>query len=162
MIKNNIKSLLIHILISILSLIAYAPFHVSAVKWVSREAAKNHHIFMLILGVSIIILALILYYFLSRAFLINQGSDFKNIVSVSLTVLIGLILWLTAYNFDYAGETSKLLNSDLWQLYSFYYSYCLSFVDEAAIKTPFIMFIFCIIPFLVMWLAIKDNGKSNR
>jgi hypothetical protein len=165
-IKNSIKTLLIHVVISILSLIAYIPFHVSAVTWVSEEAAQKHHIYMLIIAITIIISALFLYYYFSGVFLINQGNDYKNIMSVSITLLIGIVFWMTAFCIDLTGGTKILLNSELWQLYSLYYSYCFFFVDEAAISIPYIMLIFCVMPILVMWLGIKNpimlrNIKNN-
>jgi hypothetical protein len=155
MIKNNIKSIFIHIVISILSLITYIPFHVSAVKWVSEEAAMKHHISMLFIAITIIIAALFLYYFFGGMLLINQESNFKNIFSVSITVLIGIFLWFTAFNIDLTGGTKILLNSELWQLYTLYYSYCLFFVDEASIGTAYIMLVFCVLPILAMLLGIK-------
>jgi hypothetical protein len=127
MIKNNMKSIFIHIAISILSLVTYIPFHLSSVSWVSEKAAMQHHIYMLIIAITIIISALFLYYFFGGMFLKNQGSIFKNIMSVSITGLIGVFLWLIAFSIDLTGGAKMLLNSELWQLYSLYYSYCLFF-----------------------------------
>ena len=63
MIKNNIKALLIHIVISILSFIISMLFHTHAVKWVSEEAANQHHFSMLGASFLIIIVLLFLYSF---------------------------------------------------------------------------------------------------
>lgn len=159
MIKNNIKALLIHTMISLFSFIVYMTFHASAVKWASEEAANKHHIYMLISAITFIIVALFLYYYFSKVFLINQGNNFGNIMSFTIIVIIGIILWLTAFCIDLTGGTKILLNSELWQLYSLYYGYCLYLVDEVTVRSPFIMLIFCVLPVLVMWLGIKKTSK---
>lgn len=162
MIKNNIWSLLIHVMISILAFIAYIPFHISVVKWASEEAAKNHHIVMLSVAITIITVAIFLYYYLSGVFLKEQGSNFKNIMSISLTGFIGIVIWFIAFNMNLTEGTNVLLNSEVWQLYSLYYSYCLFLVDEVAISIPYIMLVFCIMPILAMWVGIKFPIKGSN
>lgn len=155
MIKNNIRSLLIHVMISILAFIAYIPFHISVVKWASEEAAKNHHIIMISVAITIIVVALFLYYYFSVLFLKEQGSSFKNIISISITGVIGLFIWFIAFIMNLTEGANILLNSQVWQIYSLYYSYCLFLVDEAAVSIPYIMLVFCIMPILAMWVGIK-------
>ncbi|EQB85823.1 hypothetical protein J2Z44_004235 [Clostridium punense] len=162
MIKNNIRSLLIHVMINILALITYIPFHISVVKWASEEAAKNHHIVMISVAITIIAVALFLYYYFSGVFLKEQGSNFKNIMSISLTGFIGIFIWFIAFNMNLAERTNALLNSEVWQLYSLYYSYSLFLVDEAAISIPNIMLVFCIMPTLAMWVGIKYPINSSN
>lgn len=162
MIKNNIRSLLIHVLISILALIAYISFNVSVVKWASEEAAKNHHIVMISVAITVFAIALFLYYYFSGVFLKEQGSNLKNIMSISITGFIGLLIWLIAFNLNLTEGTSALLNSKVWQLYSLYYSYCLFLVDEATISIPYSMLVFCIMPILAMWLGIKYPTKVSN
>ncbi|MEG1795995.1 MAG: hypothetical protein RR262_05795, partial [Clostridium sp.] len=116
MIKNNMKSLLIHIVISLLSFIIYMLFHASSVKWVSEEVARKHHVYMLEISAVVIIVSLFLYYYFGRKFLTNQASFFKNIISLSTVGLIGISLWLAAFCIDLTGGTQILLNSQLWQL----------------------------------------------
>lgn len=161
MIINNIKFLLAHVLISILSIIIFMIFHISTAKWISEEAANNHHINMLIIAIIIIIVALFLYYYFSKVFLINQGSNFKNIMSFSLTALIGIVLWLAAYSIDLTNGTKILLNSQFWRLYSLYYGYCLFFVDEAVISSPYIMLIFWSLPILAIWFGIRKSAMNK-
>jgi hypothetical protein len=88
-------------------------FNGSAVKWASMEAANRHHIYMLTIAIILIIGALFLYYYFSKVFLINQGTNFKNIMSFIIIVLIGIILWVTAFYIDLTGGTKILLNSEL-------------------------------------------------
>jgi hypothetical protein len=161
MFKNNIKSLLIHIVISLLSLIIYMPFHASAVKWVSAEAASKHHIFMLIISTAVIIVTLFLYYYSSKKFLTNQRRSFKNMISISIISLIGIGLWLTAFCIDLTAGTKVLLNSQLWQLYSLYYGYCLYLVDEMTVGSPYIMLAFGILPIIAMYLGIKKPTVNS-
>lgn len=162
MIKNNIKSLSIHIVISILSFIIYMLFHSSSVKWVSEEVARKHHVYMLVISAVVIIVSLFLYYYFSRKFLNNRASFFKNIISLSITGLIGIALWLAAFCIDLTGGTQILLNSQLWQLYSLYYGYCLYLVDEITITNPYIMLVFGILPIIVMYLGVKKSNATEK
>ncbi len=161
MIQNNIKALLIHFVISILSFIIYILFHTSSAKWVSEEAARQHHVSMLIISVLVIIASLFLYYHFSMKFLTNKASFIKNILSLSIIELIGIFLWLTAFCIDLTGGTQILLNSELWQLYGLYYGYSLYLIDEIIATNPYIMLIFSILPMIVMYLGIKRSSAMN-
>jgi Mg2+/citrate symporter len=159
-IKNNIKSLLIHLLISVLSLVVYLYFHFSAVKWVSEEAYQNHQNSMLTAAFTVIAAAIFLYFQLGKKICKDQGSKFKNIISVSITAVLSIFLWITAFNIDLTGGTDILLNSELWGIYSLFNTYCLFLVDEAKIKSPYIMLIFSFIPALSMNFGIRKNKEN--
>ncbi|MGG7142100.1 hypothetical protein ACQPVP_01350 [Clostridium nigeriense] len=161
MIKNNIKALLIHIVISIFSFIFSMLFHNSSAKWVSEEAANQHHVAMLRVSVLIIIVSLFLYYHFSRKFLTNQLSIIKNILSFSIIGLIGMVLWLTAFYTDLTSGTQILLNSELWQWYSLYYGYCMSLVYEITATNPYIMLVFGSLPIIVMCLGAKKSSITE-
>lgn len=161
MIKNNIKALLIHIVISILSFIFSLIFHNSSAKWVSEEAARQHHVSMLRASILVIIVSLLLYYHFSRKFLTNQLSIIKNILSLSIIGLIGIVLWLTSFCIDLTGETQILLNSGLWQLYTLYYGYCMSLVYEITSTNPYIMIVFGVLPIIVMYLGVKKSSITE-
>ena len=158
MIKNNIKALLIHIVISILSFIFSLIIHNSSAKWSSEEIARQHHNSMIRASILVIIVSLLLYYYLSKKFLTNQLSIIKNILSLSITGLIGIVLWLISFCIGLTEGTQILLNSGMWQLYSLYYGYCMSLVYEITTTNPYIMIVFGILPSIVMYLGIK---KSN-
>jgi hypothetical protein len=160
-IKNNFKSFLIHLLISVLSFIVYLVFHVSAVKWVSEEAYQNHHNSMLAIAFTVIATAIFLYFHLSKKICKNQGSNFKNITSVSITAILGIFLWIIAFNIDLTGGTDVLLNSELWQFYSLFNTYSLFLMDEARIDSPYIMLIFSFIPALAMNFGIRKNERKG-
>ena len=162
MIKNNIKALLIHIVISILSFIISMLFHTHAVKWVSEEAANQHHFSMLGASFLIIIVLLFLYYHFSRKFLTNQSSIINNILSFSIIGLIGIVLWFIAFSIDLTGGTQILLNSELWQLYSLYYGYCVSLVYEITTTNPYIMLVFGILPIIVMYIGVKKSKITRQ
>lgn len=159
--KNNIKALLIHLVISILSFIIYILFHTSSAMWVSEEAARQHHVSMLIISVLVIIVSLFLYYHFSRKFLTNKVSFLINILSLSIIGLIGVFLWLTAFYIDLTGGTQILLNSELWQLYSLYYGYCLYLVDEITATNPYIMLVFGVLPIIVMYFGVKKSNAMD-
>ena len=161
MIKNNIKALLIHIVISILSFILSIIIHTSSAKWVSEEAARQHHISMIQASILVIIVSLLLYYYLSRKFLTNQLSIIKNILSLSIIWLIGIVLWLISFYIYLTEGTQILLNSGFWQLYSLYYGYCMSLVYEITTTNPYIMIVFGIFPIIIMYLGMKKSSITE-
>ena len=161
MIKNNIKALLIHIVISILSFIFFLILHNSSAKWASEEAARQHHVSMLQASILVIIVSLLLYYYLSRKFLINQLSIIKNILSLSIIGLIGIVLWVISFCIYLSEVTQILINSGLWQLYSLYYGYCMSLVYEITITNPYIMIVFGTLPIIFMYLGVKKSRISE-
>ena len=163
MIKNNIKALSIHIVISIFSFIFSIIIHNSSAKWVSEEAARQHHVSMIQASILIIIVSLLLYYYLSRKFLTNQLSIIKNLLSFSIIGLIGIVLWLISFFINLTYGTQILLNSGSWQLYSLYYGYCISLVYEITTTNPYIMIIFGIFPIIFMYLGmIKSSGTKSK
>ncbi len=158
MIKNNIKALLIHIVISIFSFMFSIIFHSSSAKWVSEEAVRQHHVSMIGGSVLVIIISLFLYYYFSKKFLNNHLSVMINILSLSIIALIGIVLWLNAFCIDLTKGTQVLLNSELWQVYSLYYGYCASLVYEITTTNPYIMLVFGILPSIAMYLGVKRSN----
>ncbi|MBS5884462.1 hypothetical protein [Clostridium sp.] len=112
------------------------------------------------LGVSIlvIIVSLFLYYHFSKKFLTNQLAIIKNILSLSIIGLIGIVFWFTAFYIDLTETTQILINSGLWQLYSLYYGYCMSLVYEINATNPYIMLVFGILPIIVMYVGVKKSS----
>ena len=136
-------------------------FHNSSAKWISEEFARQHYVSMLGVSILVIIVSLFLYYHFSRKFLTNQLAIIKNILSVSIIGLIGIVLWLTAFCTDLTGTTQILLNSGLWQLYSLYYGYCMSLVYEINATNPYIMLIFGILPIIAMYVGVKKSSITE-
>ena len=136
-------------------------FHNYSAKWISEEVARQHHVSMLGVSILVIIVSLLLYYHFSRKFLTNQLSIIKNILSLSIIGLIGIILWLTSFYIDLTEGTQILLNSGLWQLYSLYYGYCMSLVYEITATNPYIMIVFGILPNIVMYFGVKNSSITE-
>lgn len=154
LIKNNLKSLFLHITISIISIIVYICFNLGQVKWASEEAARNHHNKMMVVAVIIIAVAVILYFYFAKRLLINQGNIYKNLFSVSLTTILGVFLWVAAFNADRIGPSNILLNSQLWQNYAMYNGYSVFLVHESGINNVFVFLLFSFIPTIIMWTGI--------
>jgi hypothetical protein len=151
----------------IASFSSYILFHTSyaRARYVSKEVARNEHVYMLVISTVVIIVLLFLYYFLSREFLTNKASFFKNIMSLSLTGVIGIALWLAAFCIDLTGGTQMRLYSQFWQLYKLYYGYCIFLVDVINPTNPYIMLASGILPIVAMYLGVKkskatETGKS--
>lgn len=119
-------------------------------KWASEEAARNHHNNMIMVAVIIIVVAVVLYLLFAKACLINQGNIYKNLFSVSLTTILGVLLWVTAFNTDRIGPSNTLLNSQLWQHYVMYNGYSLFFIYESEINNVYVFLLFSFIPAITM------------
>ena len=154
MVKNNLKSLLMHITISIISVIVFFFFNMGQPKWASEEAARNHHNSMMVVAVIIIAVSVILYNSFAGIRLINQGNIYKNIFSVSLTAILGVLLWVVAFNTDRIGPINILLNSQLWQHYTTYNGYSLFFIRESGINNAYVFLIFSFMPTIAMGTGI--------
>jgi cytochrome bd-type quinol oxidase subunit 2 len=147
LVKNNLKSLFIHIAISIPSLIAFFYFNMAQPKWASEEAARNHHNNMMVVAFIIIVIAVLLYYSLAGKRLINQESTYKNLFSVSLVGILGVILWIVAFNADKIGPSNILLNSQFWESYNMY-------------SNAYLFLFFSFVPTIAMWVGIQK--KESR
>lgn len=155
MVKNNLKALIVHILMSIMCIAVYIIFNSSTPKWVSEEAATRHHYEMVQISLIVIIISLLLYYFVSRKFCSNQRSVLANIASVSLVSILGIFLWVIAFGIDLTGSSGRLLNSELWVNYCSYNGYSMFLFDELEVNNPYIFLIASFIPTIIMGLGIK-------
>jgi small-conductance mechanosensitive channel len=155
LVKNNLKSLLIHIIISIFSMIVYLLFNMAQPKWASAEAARNHHYSMMFVAITVIAVASILYYFLGSTRLISQVNIYRNLFSVSLILILGVFLWAYAFNIDRIGPSNRLLNSQLWQYYTMYNGYSFFLIEETGINNPYAFLFLSFIPTIAMWTGIN-------
>lgn len=155
MIKNSLKSFLIHIAISVISIVVFIIFNSTQVKWVSEEAAKQHHYSMMIVAFTMIVVACILYYLLARKFLTNQGSIYRNLLATSLIAVLGIFLWIVAFNINLTGPSNYLLNSELWQFYSMYNGYSLFFLNESGSNNPYMFLFFSFVPTIAMAIGMQ-------
>lgn len=159
MIKSNVKAFLIHIVISIISVVVFIIFNSTQVKWASKEAANQHHYSMMIVASTVIVVACILYYFLAQKLLTYQGSIYRNFLAASLTAILGVFIWIAAFNINLTGLSNYLLNSELWQFYSMYNGYSLFFLSESGINNSYIYLFFSFLPTIAM--AIGMQRKVN-
>jgi len=132
------------------------------VKWASEEAARNHHNKMMVVAVILIAVAVILYFYFAKRLLINQGNIYKNLFSVSLTTILGIFLWVAAFNADRVGPSNILLNSQLWQYYAMYNGYSLSLVNEFGFNNEYAFLLFSFIPTIIMWTGIVRKTLSEK
>ena len=158
LIKNNLKSFLIHVSISSISVLVFMIFFTAQAKWVSEEAARNHHISMMFLSIAMIIVATFSYYSLGRKYLISEGSKYKDLFSVSLVTILGVLLWVNAFNIDRFDPSNVLANSGSWQFYSMNIGYSLFFIDESGSNNPYIFLLFSFIPTIAMWTGILKKS----
>lgn len=159
-VKNNLKSLLIHAIISILSILVFIALSGRQAKWASEEAAIRHHNNMMTCAYILIAVALIIYFILGRRLLINLGSIYKNLISTILPAIIGIIIWIIAFSLDFTVNSGYLLNSELWQLYSAYNGYSLFFLDELNNNNHYVFLLFSFLPTITMSLGMLKTVRT--
>jgi len=123
-------------------------------KLASEESYRSYRSRMIIISIVILIIAIFLYYTISRKFLKNQGNTFKNILSVSLVSVIGIYLLLFAYIFSGLELSNK---STLWKYYNFYYGYILSLLINFKIQTFAVLITISLMPSVVMGISITKD-----
>jgi hypothetical protein len=154
MISNNLKAMLIHIIVSAISFYMYFAFNIKSgiADYATPEAYQNHVNFMMAISVAIIIIAIILYFVGARLFLKNQVKLTRNLLSVSCVAVIGVIWWLVIYPIS---NLEAFSNSNVWMTYSIYVSYMLSLVDNVNNVMPLLLLVSTIVPSVVMTAGIK-------
>jgi len=157
MLKNNVKALIIHIFVNVISVFLYymLAINVGVAEWVS-EAAYNVHIDkMVMIGLVIVLMAFALYYIGGRVFLRDQGWLWKNILSVSSVFIIGFIWWLMILPLSNLEVFSK---ANVWQTFSMYTSYMLTLIDYLEVDIPILLLLSLMLSTLLMVLGIKKKG----
>lgn len=156
MISNNLKAVLIHIIVSAISFYMYFAFNIKVgiADYATPEAYQNHVNFMMAISVAIIIIAIILYFVGARLLLKNQGKLTRNLLSVSCVAVIGVIWWLVIYPIS---NLEAFSNSNVWMTYSIYVSYMLSLVVNVNNDVPLLLLVSTIVPSVVMTAGIKKG-----
>ena len=151
MLKNNIKSLIIHLFISFICLLIFdiqeelIGYRVNMLGY----NEKSYYSLRLILCLIIFIFVIFLYYMLSKLYL-EKFSTKKNILSVLLVAIIGAILWLASYKLH--PQSSSFLKL----YYQFYNAYSLPIFN---INNSYLAGIFSIIPSFVMCIGIQSKRR---
>jgi hypothetical protein len=155
---NNLYSLLIHLCFTIIIITNYLLFGN-----VNEMYGGNYLIYPLIN------IAAILIYLWVGSKLANQGSKFKNLLSVSAISLIGFFMWLVCYYMVATHTNDRGLGFTgpeiLWWLYFFYNHLPITFMvyDQFGIKTdalyfPYFVFIFNLLPSFLFWLGLQRGS----
>ncbi len=154
MISNNLKALLIHIIVNAISFFLYFTFNIKAgiAEYATPEAYQNHVNFMMAISVAIIVMAIILYYIGSRLLLKNQGKLIRNLLSVCCVSVIGVVWWLVIYPIS---NLEAFSNSNIWVTYSIYVSYMLSLVDNVTNDMPLMLLVSALVPSIVMSTGVR-------
>lgn len=141
--------------ISIACMFVFLLFNAGQPKWASEEAYIKYHNTMMGVAVIIIGVTTILYYLLAKKHLIKQKSLYKNLFSVSLTIILSIFLWVYAFNIDRVGPSNHLLNSHLWERYCMYNGYSFFYIHESENNNPYTFLMFSIMPTIAMWVGLQ-------
>lgn len=156
MLKNNLKSLAIHIIIIIIiSFICLVLFELQGdiIGYRLNVLGSNDKNFVkvkCILALIIFILSAVLYYVLAKRYL-EKLSLANNIMSVISVVILGAVLWLISYRSNNSGDSFLRL------YYQIYNAYSLPLFSVINIKNSYLAGIFSLIPGLLMWMGIQSK-----
>lgn len=135
MLMNNLKSFLIHILIS-----ASAYYYTDNV-----SLKQSGNIYLIIL-----LSSLLLYFLAGRLFLDDRLTPSKNMLSVSFVPLFGMIIWTVLFR----QLKNSVFSIDDWETYLIYVGYTTPLLYKY-IGSFIILPIFTWIPAVIMYSGIK-------
>lgn len=138
MLLNNIKSLVIHILIS-----ASAFYYT-----LNPSSTLSQNIYLIIL-----ISSLVLYYMAGNMFLEDQLIASKNLLSVSLIPLIGTGLWLYLF-IKYTNPSFSMIS---WTPYFAYVGYTTPLIYKY-IQSSRVLPLLSWIPAVILFFSIKHTS----
>lgn len=133
---NNFKALMVHIIIGIITFLTYA---------VSSRFNNNR------ITICIFIFALTMY-LLSGFFFENLGSKIRNLKSVSLVFILGVLIWTISIITIGLGRIGA---NPYWGVYCFYNSYFSPIMCDFGVEDPFINLFTSLIPSILIWLGIE-------
>ncbi|MBK1813251.1 hypothetical protein JHL18_21755 [Clostridium sp. YIM B02505] len=149
MVANNIKALLWYIFLRIVTLVSNFVIGFNSSKFESQQEGLNRMNFQIAKTWTIAIIVVILYYLIGRFTLKDQGSRMRNIMSVSLISIVGLILCIMI-------SLGFLKSESLYYMYTSAFSPLLtSNIKEGGLlmQLPY-----AIIPRLFIGISIKNTG----
>lgn len=148
MLKNNLKAFMIHVVISFICLLIF-DLAGELIYNVNTSSYKDY--IHLVKALIIFIVAIFLYYTLSKKYL-EKFSIKKDMLSLLLVTIIGVSLWLISYNF--------MENGFLKLYYQMYNAYSLPLFSVFNIKNSYLAGVFVIIPSLLMYIGIQCKSRS--
>jgi hypothetical protein len=152
MLKNNLKSLAIHLIISFICLVSF-ELQGEIIGYRLNVLGSNDKNFVkvkCILALIIFILSAVLYYVLAKRYL-EKLSFANNIMSVISVVILGTVLWSISNKSNNSGDSFLKL------YYQIYNAYSLPLFSVFNIKNSYLAGIFALIPGLLMWMGIQSK-----
>ncbi|GKU25096.1 hypothetical protein [Clostridium folliculivorans] len=149
MVANNIRALLWYIFLRIVTLFSNFVIGFNSSKIESQQDGINRMNFQIAKTWTIAIIVIILYNLIGRFTLKDQGTRVKNIMSVSLIYIVGLILCIMI-------SLGFLKSESLYYMYTSAFSpFFTSNIKEGGLlmQLPY-----AIIPSLIMGISIKSTN----
>lgn len=165
LVRNNIRALVAHLLVSLLSFGLYFGAHIST-GFLKYSNIASFHPFegkMFFLSSVILVLAVSAYYYIGRHFLLSLGGIGKNMKSVALTFYIGMALF--ALSVFFGGVKGFAVNTAFgsWEWYLLFNAYALPIVFDFGIKNWVILLTLSVLPSFVMGMSMKIGvGKKIK
>jgi len=165
LVRNNIRALIAHLAVSLLSFGVYFGAHISTgfIKYSNISSFEPFAGKMFFLSSLILVLAMSAYYYIGRHFLISLGGIGKNMKSVALTFYIGMGLFLLSVFFG--GVNGFAVNTAFgsWEWYLLFNAYALPIVFDFGIKNWVMLLTLSMLPSFVMGLSMKIGvGKKTK
>lgn len=165
MVRNNIRALGAHLVVSIVSFSIFFGAHISKgfLKYSDLANFEPFHGKMFFLSSAIFLLSMSAYYYIGRHFLSSLGGIAKNMKSVALTFYIGVSLYLLSMFFG--GISGLVVNTAFgsWEWYLLFNAYALPLVFDFGIKNWIMLLFLCVLPSFVMGMSMKIGvGKKVK
>jgi hypothetical protein len=152
MLQNSLKSLVIHIIISASAYFYTASPYLNHNRLI-LEPDKDPYSYPHTIYLIIMISSLILYHLIGRMFLEDQLSSSKNMLSIGLVPLIGMVLWTLLWIKNKASIQFQLTD---WEPYLIYIGYTTPFIYRY-ISSWHILPIFSWIPAIILFFSIPTG-----
>ncbi|MCK8058201.1 MULTISPECIES: hypothetical protein [unclassified Fusibacter] len=162
MILNNLKALIIHLAVCLVSIIIYRMFHSVQIDWVSAHFEQRHHLIMIATACVSVLIAISLYYICANRLLAKQDSLPKAFMSTGFVAAAGAVFWLNAVSFNFLSVGGTIFNSKLWMFYGFYNMHSFYLIDEFSIENAYVLLIFSLLPSVAMGFGLHHKKKEIK
>ena len=160
LIKNNIKVFFINVIISLMGFGIFILVRSNTPRLTTSTTVKNYSLVLTSVALIILIGSMILYYFAARLFFTCMGNNIKNILSVSMLGIIGIVWWAILVLF--VANKGEVLNYLQWFYYCIFNTYALPLITDMNINNVYILLIFPILPVLVMGTGLIEKNTVKR
>ncbi len=149
MLRNNIKSMFIHIFTGILFWFLSSVLTDMMINWGTSHQYVMNGLFLLIS-----VIGLLFYYAIGKIFLVTQSTNWKALLSVSCVSIIGLFIWICCAFFSDGGWA--------WFPYLIYNGAFYNVMSIVPSENEWAIIWITFLPSAFLWLGIRKNEQREK